>query len=124
MKIAIAISRYLLGAIFFIFGMNGFYQFIPVPEIPGEAGVFIGILVSSGYIYPIKALEVLGGLALLAGRYVPLGLVLLGPVIVNIVLYHTFLDPANLLIPLIALVLEVFLIWVHRQNFKGVFKAT
>src|SRR4029077_924214 len=93
MKYAIHISRILLGLVFAVFGSNAFLHFIPMPEIPGQAGAFIGALVSSGYIYVIGGLQLAGGLCLLIGsRFVPLGLTLLGPVIVNIMLYHIFLD--------------------------------
>jgi putative oxidoreductase len=94
MKYAIVISRVLLGLIFVVFGLNGFLHFLgPMPEMQGQAGAFITALASSGYFYVIAFLQVLGGLCLLLGaRFVPLGLTLLGPVIVNIVLYHLFLD--------------------------------
>ena len=97
MKYAIIIARILLGLMFAVFGSNAFLHFIPMQPMKGEAGAFIGALINSGYIYPIAALEVVGGLLLLIGaRFVPLGLTLLGPVIVNIVLYHIFLDTSGL----------------------------
>src|SRR5436305_12935013 len=97
MKYAIIIARVLLGLMFAGFGSNAFLHFIPMPPMQGQAGAFIGALVSSGYIYGIALLQVIGGLLLLIGaRFVPLGLTLLGPVIVNIVLHHIFLDTGGL----------------------------
>jgi putative oxidoreductase len=96
MKYAIIIARVLLGLVFFVFGSNAFLHFIPMPPMQGQAGAFIGALITSGYIYPIAILQVVGGLLLLIGRFIPLGLTLLGPVIVNIMLYHIFLDPSAL----------------------------
>ena len=94
MKYVIVIVRVLLGLMFAVFGSNAFLHFIPMPEMHGQAGAFMTALASSGYLYVIAVLQVLGGLCLLLGaRFVPLGLTLLGPVIVNIVLYHLFLDP-------------------------------
>ena len=84
MKYVIIIVRILLGLMFAVFGSNGFLHFIAMPPMQGQAGAFIGALISSGYIYAIAAIQVLGGLLLLIGRFVPLGLTLLGPVIVNV----------------------------------------
>ena len=77
----------------------------------------------SGYIYVIGFLQVAGGLLFLIGRYVPLGLTLLGPVIVNILLTHIFLEPSGLPIALVVSVLALFLLWRHRVNFAGLVKA-
>ena len=64
----------------------------------------------------------MGGLLLLIGRYVPLGLTLLGPVIVNILLFHIFLDPSGLPMALVVAVLALFLLWRYRANFAGLVK--
>src|SRR6266853_4023093 len=96
MKYAIIIARLLLGLVFAVFGSNAFLHFIPMPPMQGQAGAFIEALINSGYIYVIALLQVVGGLLLLLGRFIPLGLTLLGPVIVNIMLYHIFLDTSNL----------------------------
>src|SRR5947207_14911594 len=96
MKYAIIIVRVLLGLMFAVFGSNAFLHFIPMPQIEGEAGAFMGALINSGYVYAIAALQMVGGLLLLTGRLAPLGLTLLGPVIINIVLYHIFLDRSGL----------------------------
>jgi putative oxidoreductase len=123
MKYAIIIARVLLGLVFVVFGSNAFLHFLgPVPEMRGQAGAFITALMSSGYMYVIAVLQVLGGLCLLLGaRFVPLGLTLLGPVIVNIVLYHVFLDPNGMPIAIIISVLALFLLWVYRYKFPAIF---
>src|SRR5678816_1555036 len=96
MRIAALIARLLLGLIFVVFGLNGFLQFIPMGPMPaGLAGQFIGALFQSHYLWVVAALQVIGGLLLLINRFVPLGLVLLGPVIVNILLYHLLLFPSG-----------------------------
>ena len=123
MKYAIIIARVLLGLVFVVFGSNAFLHFISVPPMQGQAGAFIGALASSGYIYVIGALQVAGGLCLvLGGRFVPLGLTLLGPVIVNIMLYHIFLDPAGLPMGIIISILALFLLWVYRYKFPAIFQ--
>ena len=124
MKYVIVIVRVLLGLQFVVFGSNAFLRFIPMPEMHGQAGAFMAALMSSGYMYVIAGLQVLGGLCLLLGaRFVPLGLTLLGPVIVNIVLYHVFLDTYGLPIALIVAALSLFLLWIYRFKFPAIFQA-
>src|SRR3981081_4722413 len=88
MKILTLIARLLLGLAFLVFGLNGFLNFLSMGPMPsGLAGQFVGALVLSHYFWVVAALQVAGGALLLVNRFVPLGLVLLGPVIVNMVLY-------------------------------------
>jgi hypothetical protein len=123
MKYAILITRILLGLVFAVFGSNPFLHFIPMPEMHGLPGAFMEAIIESGYIYAIAALQVLGGLCLLIGaRFVPLGLTLLGPVIVNIVLYHIFLDRNGLPMAIIISILSLFLLWVYRYKFPAIFR--
>jgi putative oxidoreductase len=123
MKYAIIIARVLLGLVFVVFGSNAFLHFIKMPPMQGQAGAFIGALINSGYIYVIAMLQVVGGLLLLIGaRLVPLGLTLLGPVIVNIMLYHIFLDRSGLLVACVISILALFLLWVYRHKFPAIFQ--
>jgi putative oxidoreductase len=123
MKYVIIIVRVVLGLMFAVFGSNAFIHFLPVPPMQGEAGAFMGALISSGFIYPIATLQVLGGLLLLIGsRCTPLGLTLLGPVIVNIVLFHIFLEPSGLLMAGVVSLMALFLLWVYRYKFPAIFQ--
>src|SRR5580700_5718496 len=89
MKIVVLISRILLGLVFLVFGLNGFLMFIPTGPMPtGLAGQFVTVLLQSHYVLVVSALQVAGGALLLVNRYVPLGLTLLGPIIVNIFLVY------------------------------------
>ena len=124
MKYAIVIVRVLLGLGFVVFGLNAFLKFMgPPPQMQGQAGAFISALMSSGYMYVVAVLQVLGGLCLLLGaRFVPLGLTLLGPIIVNIVLFHLFLEPQGLPIALVTAALSLFLLWIYRFKFPAIFQ--
>ena len=123
MKLATIIARVLLGLVFVVFGSNIFLHFIPMPPLPQTlAGDFSKALMQSHYMYVVGLLQVIGGLLLLIGRYLPLGLTLLGPVIVNILCFHIFLDPTGLPIALVVAVLALFLLWHHRTNFAGLVK--
>lgn len=125
MKHAILIIRNLLGLAFVVFGLNFFLEFIPMPEgdPPKLVGLFMGALVPSGFLAAVKILEIAGGLALISKRYAPIGLVILGPIVANILLFDLFLAKAFNPVGFAVLVMEVFLIWAYRKNFAGVFAA-
>jgi len=116
------IARLLLGLISFVFGLNGFLNFINMGPMPsGLAGQFIGALAQSHYYWVVAALQVAGGVLLLVGRFVPLALVLLGPVIVNIVLYHVFLNPSGVALAIVVVILWLIVFYGYRQYFSGIF---
>ena len=123
MKVVTIIARILLGLAFVVFGLNGFLHFIPGPPPPPDspAGQFFAAVTTSGFIKPIFALQFIGGLLVLLGIFVPLGLTILAPIIVNILLFHIFMAPGvNEMMPgIIVTVLEVFLISRYWANFRG-----
>ena len=124
MKIFGIIVRVLLGAAFVFFGLNIFFQFFKPPSQPsGLAADFAGALMKSHYMYVVGALQVLGGFLLLIGRFVPLGLTLLGPVVVNILLFHIFLEPKGLPMAIVFAVLTLIVLWNYRAAFAGLVKA-
>lgn len=119
------IARILLGLIFFVFGLNGFFNFLPPPELPEPAGDFFGAMAGTGYFLAfLKLTETVCGLLLLIGRFVPLALTILAPVVLNIVLFHAFLAPAGSAVGVVTLLLGVFLAWCYRESFRGVLAAS
>jgi putative oxidoreductase len=124
MKIATTIARVLLGLVFVVFGLNIFLHFIPMPPPPPSlAGDFSKALFLSHYLYVVGALQVIGGALLLIGHYVPLGLTLLGPVIVNIDLFHILMNPSGLPMAALVSILSIFLLWRYRDAFAGLLRA-
>jgi hypothetical protein len=123
MKIAILLARLLLGLAFLVFGLNGFLHFIPGAPPPGLAGDFVKAMFLSGYFSVVAAFQIAGGALLLSGRFVALGLTLLGPVIVNILLFHLFLEHTGLPIAIVVSCLGAFLLWGYRERFAGILKA-
>lgn len=124
MKIAVLIARIVLGLIFAVFGVNYFVPFMPQPEMNAEAGAFIGALAASGYIFPVmKLIDIVCGILLLIGRFVPLALTLLAPIIINILLFHIFLETSGLVMAVVIVVLECFLAWAYCDAFRGVLAA-
>ena len=115
-------ARVALGLAFFVFGLNGFFHFLPQPPLPEAAVPFISGLAQSGYLFPVlKATEVAAGAMLLSGFLVPLALTLLAPIVVNIALYHVFLAPSPAVVVLL-LALEIYLAWSYRDAFRSVLK--
>ena len=122
MKIAVLISRLLLGLISLVFGLNGFLNFLNMGPMPtGLAGQFIGALALSHYYWVVAGLQIIGGVLLLVNRFVPLALVLLGPVIVNIICYHVFLNPSGVVPAAVVTVLWLIVFYGNRQHFSGIF---
>jgi uncharacterized membrane protein len=121
MKHIFNISRILLGLIFVIFGLNGFMHFIPTTQFPGIAGQFLGAIFSSHFYVVVFLTQIVGGLLMLANRYVAFGLLLLGPVLVNILSFHIFMAPTKIPLALVATALW-FVVWFRvRDAFSGVF---
>jgi len=112
-------ARIILGLIFLVFSSNYVLHFIHLPEPTPEGGAFLGALAATGYMFPtIKLVEFIGGLMLVTGFWTPLGLALLAPIIVNIFLYHVFLDTGGLPLAIVMLILELFLAFAYKDEFK------
>ncbi|HEX6271592.1 MAG TPA: DoxX family protein [Polyangiaceae bacterium] len=117
-------ARLTLGLVFTVFGLNGFLHFLPQPPAAPEAAAFGGALAATGYMFPlIKGTELVAGLLLLAGRAVPFALTLLAPIVVNIVAFHLFLDPAGSALGLATLALGLYLAWTERAVFAPLFAS-
>ena len=119
MKIATIIARLLLGLVFTVFGANFFLKFIPMPPPPpGLAGDYSKVFAASGWMYVVGALQLLSGLLLLIGRFVPVALTILAAMIFNILTFHILMDLQGLVpIPIIVAALELFLVWRYREAF-------
>jgi putative oxidoreductase len=119
-----SVARVLLGFVFTVFGLNGFLHFIPQPPMSGPPADFFMALFATGYMVPlIMGTELVAGVLLLAGRFVPLALTLLAPVVVNILGFHTFLVHGGFAMPLVVLAGEIYLAWVHRDAYAALLRA-
>ena len=126
MKHLPTIARVLLGLMFFVFGLNGFLNFIPPPKdgVPPALMDFSMAMMKTGYLFQlVKGTETLVGLLLLLNRFVPLALVLIMPVIVNIVAVHAFLAPSGLPTAIVILGLELYLAWSYRAAYRPLLTA-
>jgi uncharacterized membrane protein YphA (DoxX/SURF4 family) len=123
---SILIGRVLLGTGFIIFGLNILHPFLnpPPPPAGSVTAQFVAVMVPSHWMALVGAVQLLGGLLVLAGRTAPLGLVLLGPILVNILAFHAFIQGGQGIAPgLVFSVLEIFLIYAYRSYFRAIFTA-
>lgn len=114
----------ILGVLFLVFGLNFFLQFIPIPPAPegSPASQFLGALYVSGFLALVKVLEILGGLLVAVPATRRLGLLVLGPVIANIVLFQIyFTGGAGLFAPpvVVMILASVYLLWAERKAFAS-----
>jgi uncharacterized membrane protein YphA (DoxX/SURF4 family) len=123
-RIVAIVARYLLGIIFTVFGLNGFLQFIhqPPPTNPLALQFFIAISAThfSAFFF---AVQLVAGLLLLFGYFVPLALVLLAAEIFNILAFHLTMAPATIGPGILAAVLWVLVFLQHRPSFDGILSA-
>lgn len=115
-------ARLLFGLGFFVFGLNGFLQFMPTPPVTPEAGALLGAFAKTGYFFPmIKIVEILVGILLLTNLYVPLALVIISPILVGITSIHLFLNPAGLPIMVILHLLHGYSVYSYKKSYTGLF---
>ncbi|MCC6275366.1 MAG: DoxX family membrane protein [Leptospiraceae bacterium] len=124
MKKIILAVRILLGLIFTVFGLNGFFNFLPMPAPAPEAGAFFMALMATKYFLPVlKVTETVCGLLLLSDFFVPLALTILAPITINIFLFHTFLDRGGLIMAVAVVAMNAFLAYGYRNSYTGVLTA-
>ncbi len=124
MKFVIIGARVILGLLFVVSGLNGFFQFMANPEMNETITAFMMALGGTGYfMIVVKLVEVTSGLMILTGRFLPLGLILLAPVSVHIFFAHLFLDQAGLPMAIVIIVLQLFLAWAYRDSYSGILQA-
>lgn len=122
MRIVVIIARILLGAMFVFAGLNGFFMFAKPPQMPtGLPGEFMDVFFKSHWIWLVAACQVIGGALLLLGRYVTLGVVVLGPVLVNILAYHITMDLPGIVPGAVCTILWAVVAWNARRNLAGIF---
>ena len=118
------VVRYLLGAMLLVFGLNGFFQVMPMPPLTPEAGEFMGALVKTGYMMPfISVIKIVCGILLLSNKYVSLALVLVFPVLLNAFSFHLFLDLGGIAGALFAIAMNIFLFFVNKENYSSLLKG-
>src|SRR5271166_4833690 len=113
------IAGILLGICFLAASVPVLFNLIAIPKLPEgtPAAHFMAAFVPTGYIKFVKLFEFIGGLVVMIPRLRNIGLLLLGPVIVNIIAFHTLVDdPKHLINPMldIIIVCALYLLWDAR----------
>jgi uncharacterized membrane protein YphA (DoxX/SURF4 family) len=115
------VARLLMGLPLIVFGLNGFFNFIPQPTTPLAEGAaaFAGALMKSGYMMQlIGGTQLIVGVLLVLNRFVPLALALFAPFMVNSIAFHVFLEHSGLPMAAVFLALEVYLAWIYRNAYR------
>lgn len=125
MKYAIIAARVLLALIFIVFSLNFWLHFIPMPKDtpPPAVASFMAALFPTGYLAAVKVLELLGGALVATGRFTPVGLLILGPIILNILFFDVFLAQAFNPVSTVAAALALFVLWSERARFAPLLRA-
>jgi putative oxidoreductase len=123
MKIATLICRILLGLAFVVFGVFPFLTFLPQPPPPpGLAGDYVRVFIASHYAQVIGAMQLLSGLMLLSGKFVPLGLTILAAILFNIWAFHLLMEPAGIVPGAVATLLWAVVFSRYRESFAGILR--
>ena len=115
--------RILFGVFCLVFGLNKFLGFMPFPAIPGDGGTLMGIYATSGFLKIIGVLEILGSLALLLNKFVPLALTILVAIMFNAFLFHALHDMANIGGAVLGLLLGLILVYANKNRFSDLLSA-
>lgn len=121
MKIAVIIVRILMGLMFAFASIVVLFKLVPQPEQTGNVKIFMDGMAASVYLMTtVKIIELVCAIAFLSGRFVPLATVVIFPIILNIVLFHAFLEPSGLPVAILLLLGNLFLAWNYREKYKGI----
>src|SRR5437879_11409674 len=128
MKILSNIAGVLLGLIFSVLALTFFFHFCEMPAPPADSppALFLGAMIPTGYFAFVKVLEIIGGILVAIPRTRPLGLLTLGPIVVNILCFHIFLAKGAGLfgLPLLVVALSLFLLWTECAAFSRLLPGT
>ena len=126
MKIAMIIVRTLMGLLFIFASVVVLFNLMgPPPEFPNEIARKFneGMFAPPYFVKVLKITELLCGIAFVAGRYVPLATVVIAPVIINIFLYHAFVDTSGLPVAVFLVVANIFVAYYYRKSYAGLLAA-
>ncbi len=114
-------SRLLLGLLLISGGINNFLVRNPVSNPTPEGDRFLSLLQETGYLLHAAAItEISAGILLLSGYFLPLALVVVAPIIINIFLFHIFVQFAGIETALVAAAFYSYLVYIHREYFSDV----
>ncbi|MDY8134623.1 DoxX family protein [Aquimarina sp. 2201CG5-10] len=116
----ILVFRILFGLFCLFFGLNSFIGFMEFPPIPGDGGTLLGIYATSGFFKLIAVLEIVGGIALLIGKFIPASLIILIAIMFNAAVFHVLHDMAGIGGSLVGLILGLILVYGYKDKFSSI----
>lgn len=123
-NILTTIVSILLGLTLITFGLNKFFSFMPVMELSAPGLEFMGAFVKIGYgMTAVAIVEIITGILIATNKYRALALVILFPVMLNALLFHLFLDPENILPAVLAVLMNIFLMYSSRNKYAPLFHS-
>jgi uncharacterized membrane protein YphA (DoxX/SURF4 family) len=124
MKIAVIIVRVLIGLLFLFASITVLFNLIPRPELTGPVKTFNDGMDAAVYFIPVlKVTELLCGLAFVSGRFLPLACIVIAPVIIQIFLFHSFMDRTGLPVAIFLICANSFLAYAYRRSYAPLFTA-
>ena len=120
----ISIVRILLGIIFLVAGVNGYFVIFGLEPFIATSPEAMQLFQFQYLLIVEKSLEVLCGIFLLSNRFVPLALAILSPIVLNIFLLHVFLDHSLLLLAILLILLQGYLLFYYRKHFIKILEKT
>jgi len=124
MKIAVIIVRTLMGLLFLFGSIVVLFKLIPQPEQTGNVKIFMDGINATGYLMTlIKVTELVCGIAFVTGFFVPLATVVIAPVIINIFLFHTFVDPSGMAVGIFLVFANLFVAYANWEKYKPILRV-
>lgn len=117
------VLRILLGLFVLVFGLNKFFNFMPMEAPTGDAGAYFGALMNTKTLTLVAIVEVLAGLALIFNKFGALMAVILMSVSVNAFLFHATLDPGNIAGAVILILLNIAVLFGYKDRYKDILRA-
>lgn len=116
------VVRILLGLFALVFGLNKFFNFMPMPEMSEDAGAYFGALMNAKTLMLVAIVEVIAGLALIFNKYGALLAIILMSVGVNAVLFHATLDPGGIAGAAVFLILNIVVLIGYKDKYQELLK--
>lgn len=124
MKITALIVRILMGLMFAFASITVLFNLFPQPELTGNVKIFMDGMTATVYMMTtIKVIELICSVAFLSGRFVPLATVVIFPINVNILLFHSFVSPEGLPVAVLLMIGNLLLAWYYRDRYKAMLTA-
>ncbi len=127
--------RLTLGFIFFIYGLNGFLNIIPLLDVSTNLSIaqvnLYQPLREAGFFFPlVNSVQVIIGILLMLNFFVAFSLILLLPITLGIFFFHFYLGvnkiffTREMIFPIFIVFCHVVLLIINIKNYKSFFLSS